>query len=132
MAYRKPLVHLVGNDLQQLPVADRLNLGVLSVGPIGPTLTVTGNAVTITTSFHAVNSTSSTASVRQIHNVLGGQAGDIVIFKVATGSNTVVLVDNTGNLKLAGNFSLDALYDSIVLLFDGTKWIELCRSNNGD
>ena len=46
-------------------------------------------------------------------------------------ARTVVLKDGTGNLKLAGDFSLDNTEDRITLQFDGTNWVELFRSDNG-
>lgn len=118
-------------DVQRLQPPDRLDLGRLNLGTVGPTLTVTANAVTVSASIHPVFSNSSTASVRRIQNINGGVAGDILIIKGAASSLTVVLRDNEGNLKLAGDFSIDALYDTIVLVYDGSFWIELCRSNNG-
>jgi hypothetical protein len=42
----------------------------------------------------------------------------------------VVCKDGTGNLRLAGDFTLTNVQDTIVLLRVGSDWFELCRSDN--
>ncbi len=57
--------------------------------------------------------------------------GMILVLRAANGARTVVCKDGTGNLRLAGDMSLDNAEDTIALIYDGTNWLELTRSNNG-
>jgi len=58
------------------------------------------------------------------------RTGAIAILRAANSARTVVVRDGVGNLKLSGNFSLDHAEDTIMLVFTGTDWLELSRSNN--
>ena len=40
-----------------------------------------------------------------------------------------VLIQDTGNQVLSGAITLNQ-YDSLMLWFDGTRWIQLATSNN--
>ena len=37
----------------------------------------------------------------------------------------------SGDMKLAGDFSLDNTEDTILLCHNGTNWVEVSRSDNG-
>lgn len=50
------------------------------------------------------------------------------VYLVNVGANTITLTD-TGTLKLAGNAAL-GVTDGILLVFDGTNWVEITRANN--
>ena len=65
-----------------------------------------------------------------VTTINGGQNGKI-IYLVNSTSDNVILDDGTGNLQLAGDFTMDQ-YDSITLLYDSnsSQWIEISRSNN--
>jgi hypothetical protein len=39
------------------------------------------------------------------------------------------LIQDTGNQVLAGDLTLGQ-YDVLILWFDGTRWVEISRSNN--
>jgi hypothetical protein len=131
MALRKPLFnHSLG--LEQLPASDRVQLNILNLGVKGPALTPVSNSITITNGRHSLFSTNATASLRNVHTILGGVDGDVLVLQgLATGSLNMIVKDNTGNLKLAGDFTFDQLYDTMVLQCDGPIWLELMRSNNG-
>lgn len=61
-----------------------------------------------------------------------GTIGDVVTISRTTGSGFVItLKDNTGNLRLASDFLLSGINDTITLAFNGTYWIEISRSVNG-
>ena len=92
------------------------------------TLTVIASTITVTKSFHKVDSLVS--GTTQLTTINGGQQGDLLVLMAADASKTISLRDNTVNLRLAGNFNLNSAVDTITLLFDGTVWVELCRSNN--
>ena len=64
---------------------------------------------------------------------LSGRPGAVLILRAANDARTVVCKDGTGNLKLAGDCTLDNVQDTLTLLWTGAVqgWIELARSNNG-
>lgn len=125
MARRKPLVERNGG-VERLQVGDLLNFGKLNLGLVGQ-LSVAAGAITITGSYHSAFSASNT----NLTTINGGLEGDVLVLRAASGSGDISVRDNTGNLKLAGNFSLSDATDTMVLLCEGATWIELCRSNNG-
>lgn len=129
---RKPLV-LGANIIEQLQAADRLDLGRLNIGP-PVQLPLILNSIAVTGSFHSVYTveTGTGAAVRrQLHNILGGQVGDILILTGTDIGDDISVRDDDGNLRLAGDFTLSASVDTMVLLCLGVTWIELARSNNG-
>jgi hypothetical protein len=68
-----------------------------------------------------------TASANVTAGLTVGSGGDFLcLTNVAT--YTIVITDQT-TVALAGNCSLGQ-YDSLFLLCDGTRWVELGRSNN--
>jgi len=125
MTRRKPLVIRAG-WIERLQVGDLLDFGKLNLGPVSQ-LTVVSGAVTITRSYHSIFS----AANVNLTTINGGEEGDILVIRGAATSGTISVRDNTVNLRLAGNFSLSDATDTMVMLFDGANWIELCRSNNG-
>ena len=59
--------------------------------------------------------------------------GYILVLRPANSGRTVVVKDGTGNIFLAGSadFSMDTTRDTILLLYSGSSWLELSRSDNG-
>lgn len=103
------------------------DLTVTSDVGLGGELTVTpGAAETIgydeqidpVTTYHKITS----AANRGTDNIAAGAAGDLLVLH-NVGSNTITLTD-TGTLLLSGNAALGP-NDMIVLLSDGTNWIQL-------
>ena len=59
-----------------------------------------------------------------------GTAGQLVILAGTSDTNTVTILSG-GNVKLSGGVSFTlAMNDTITLIYDGAKWIELSRSEN--
>ena len=54
----------------------------------------------------------------------------MLILRAANNSRTVVVKDNTGNLKLTADFSLDNANDALVLIYSGSNWLEVSRADN--
>lgn len=92
-------------------------------------LTISSGAVTITQTYHAIDTESDAAS-DDLDNIAGGSNGDLLIIRPYNLTRTVVAKDTTGNLHLAGDFSMDHIDDILVLLHNGSWWVELSRSNN--
>ena len=57
--------------------------------------------------------------------------GQLLVVMAVNTARTVVCKDGTGNLKLAGDMTLDNTEDTLTLMYDGSNWVELARSNNG-
>jgi prepilin-type processing-associated H-X9-DG protein len=100
-----------------------LNLGAPS------TLTIATGVVTATKSFHLVD-TQGAAATDDLDTINGGTAGNLLIVQSVASTRDVTLKDGTGNLALAGDCVLDTLQDSITLIYRGSSWYEVCRSNN--
>jgi len=76
--------------------------------------------------------TQGAAATDDLDSIDGGTEGDLIILTAQNDAHTVVVKDTTGNLRLAGaDMSLDSADDTITLLYDGTNWLEMARSNNG-
>ena len=56
-----------------------------------------------------------------------GSGGDF-LYLVNTSAQSIIITDQT-TVALAGNCTLGQ-YDSLYLICDGTRWVELGRSNN--
>jgi len=117
---------IIAGRIRQLT---RVIAACLSLGS-PTTLTVAASAVTVTKSFHKVDSTSGSGSTTNLTTINGGEQGNILVLMAANDAKTISLRDNTANLRLAGNCNLDSIVDTITLMFDGAVWVELCRSNN--
>jgi hypothetical protein len=90
-------------------------------------ITVSGNCKS---RFHSVD-TESDAATDDLETVLGGYAGDILILQAENNARDVVCKDG-GNLKLAGDFTMDHTEDKIQLVcISSGVWHELTRSGNG-
>lgn len=83
-----------------------------------------GGTITPTGAYNQI--TSSTA--RGTSSVAGVSTAGRVVTIINVGTGTITLTD-TGTLKLSGNAALGQ-YDSLVLLSDGTNWIQLSKTDN--
>ena len=102
----------------------------LTIDGTNTTLTIATGVVTITTSFHAID-TEAAAATDDLDTISGGQTGQVLYIHAANGARDVVAKDGTGNLKLVGDFTMNNTEDMLTLIFDGTNWLELARSDNG-
>lgn len=102
---------------------DRFNIEASS------TLTIAAGVVTITGSNHRID-TEALAATDDLTTINGGVTNDILILRAASSARTVVVKDGTGNIRSAGDFSLDNGQDTMMLQYDGVTWNELSRSNN--
>jgi len=60
------------------------------------------------------------------------EIGDRIIIQASSSSRTVVAKDATGNLQLAGDFTMDNNQDTLELVFSTSSvWREVGRSDNG-
>ena len=98
----------------------------------GGELTIAGGVITINSSYHNVDTEASAAS-DDLDTINGGTDGQRLILKANASTRTVVIKDTSGNIQIAGDFSLTNQADFIELIYDvGTSfWYELSRSDNG-
>jgi hypothetical protein len=97
-----------------------------------PNVTIVSGAITIAAgSPLVIVDTEGLAASDDLNTISSGFSGDLVVFKAISSSRTVVFKDGTGNLRLAGDFSLDNTEDSIALIWTGSVWQEVSRSDNG-
>jgi hypothetical protein len=106
--------------------------GALSVSRTD--LTISSGAVTATGSYHTIDTESSAAS-DDLDTINGAFAtGHRLVITAANSGRTVVVKDGTGNIILnnvTGDFSMDNIADTMELIWGGSNWLELSRSNNG-
>lgn len=95
----------------------------------GEELTIDAGVVSVVSNFHLVDTEGDAAS-DDLDTVNGGFIGMTLILKAANDARTVVVKDGTGNLKTNGDFSLTHTDDTIALIYDGTNWLEISRSDN--
>lgn len=74
--------------------------------------------------------TEASAATDDLHTITGGITGQIIIFHSPTSSKDPTFKDATGNLKLAGDFTLTRSDDILVLVCIGSIWLEISRSDN--
>ena len=71
-------------------------------------------------------------STYDLDTINGGVvAGQIIVLKAENTARSIVAKDGTGNLKLSGDFTMDNTEDTLMLVYDGSNWLEVTRSNNG-
>ena len=77
--------------------------------------------------------TEAAAASDDLDTINGGATGDLICLKAANSARTVVAKHATGNLQLNGSadFNLDNANDVLVLIYDGTNFLEIARSSNG-
>ena len=94
-------------------------------------VTISSGAITVTSSYVRVL-TEGSASSDDLDTINGGVAGQVLYLQTQFSTKDVTLKDMTGNLALAGDFTLDHALDMIHLIYSAADsvWIEVSRSNN--
>jgi len=92
-------------------------------------LTISAGVVTATQSRHTIDTESDDAT-DDLDTINGGTGGDFLILTASSNARSVVVKDATGNLRLAGDFTMDNSQDTLMLMRAGTTWVEISRSNN--
>lgn len=105
--------------------ATRLTLGQQKI------LTIASGVVEATQSIHSIETEGGAATDDlDTINVPENFEGMILVISAESNSRTVVAKDGTGNLRLAGDFTMDNSRDRLTLIRGGVVWFELCRSDN--
>lgn len=119
----------VAGDIADIRAARITLKKLVNLGTAGE-LTIAAGVITATTSFHNVD-TEADAATDDLDTINGGSEGDILILRANDDARTVVVKDGTGNIQCAGDFSMDNVQDTIMLINNGTAWLEISRSDNG-
>ena len=85
------------------------------------------NVVIENRSFRTIDDTHAGATTFTIGN--GNKQGQMLVLAIGTYSGGITLNDS-GNVNLAGNWTADSSGDTISLIWTGSNWVELYRSNN--
>lgn len=101
------------------------------VSPRAPALfQIVGGVVEVTQSVQKIETETSSAS-DDLTTINGGSPGNVLILYAFSSTHTVVLKDGTGNLKLAGDCTLDNAEDTATLVKTGINWQLIACTNNG-
>lgn len=92
-----------------------------------PVAVTPGGTVTPLGSYQPITAAASGTGTSTIAGCASGTAGERVTF-VNTSANTITFTD-TGTLKLSGNAALGQ-YDDLILICDGTNWIQTGKTDN--
>lgn len=113
-------------------VTYNLNIEGTTILGDGSELTIATGAITITSGYHRVD-TQSDGGTDDLDTISGGTTGQMLVLRAENAARTVVVKNGTGNIQLDGaaDFSLDDVQDTVSLLYDGTNWLEISRSDNG-
>lgn len=97
-------------------------------------LTISAGAVTATGSYHRID-TEASAATDDLATINGAFAtGHRLVITPVDSTRTIVVKDGTGNIILnnvSGDFTMDNVADTMELIWAGSNWLELSRSNNG-
>lgn len=89
------------------------------------------NELETRTTFHRIRPNADGAS-SNVDTIAIANDGLVVTFSPYAASKTLIFKDNTDNLRLAGDCTLDSPHDTITLVCDRANetWNEVSRSNN--
>ena len=116
--------------------ADRTHVQITRLAPAGTIgdgteLTIATGVITVTTGFHVIDTQNDDAT-DELDTINGGTIGLLLVLKSAADARDPTVTDGTGNIVLAGGagFTLSDTDDTIALIYDGTNWLEVSRSDN--
>ena len=113
-----------------LPSANSPDKVVLSATDSPTELTIASGAITVTQSFHVVDTEADAAS-DTLDTINGGVDGMILVLMTVANTRDVI-IGSGGNINTAGAFTLDSNADTITLMYSDTLsvWVEIARGDN--
>lgn len=94
-------------------------------------LTIASGVITVTQDKHTVT-VETASSPDDLDTINGGFLGQELTLSPSDSNDDVILRDDTGNMKLRGDFAMGHSQDYIRLRYDGNNWHELWRTNTGN
>lgn len=110
----------------------RSRLGRSPIPSVGAAV-ISGGSLAINVDFNPgvmVVDTEASSATDDLDTITGGYEGQVLTFFGASSSRDVTFKDGTGNLSIAGDFTLTNAADRITLQRYSTIWFELSRSDN--
>lgn len=95
--------------------------------------TIANDAITVSLSSKSVRvGSEGAAATDNLATINGGYIGQMIILRGLSISQVITVVE-TGNIDLSGtaSFVLNNANDALTLIWSGTKWYEISRSDNG-
>ncbi len=125
MAERKAVIMKNGR-LTVLPDTESLFGRRQKVNLGGSTLTIASGVITVSTSYHKVE-TQGAAATDDLDTINGGSEGDVLFLSPENNAHTVVVKNGTGNIKVGSgaDFTMDDIEDAIALVKIGALWFTL-------
>ena len=97
----------------------------------GADLTLSSGAITVDNSHHRVNGEAGGADdLTTINGPAASDVGQILILSKKPGSGAVTVKDATGNINCAGDRVLGNDKDTIILMWQGSLWVEMAFADN--
>jgi len=125
MPPHKPLIFDEFEGLARLQFPNFLDIEHLNVGQVE--IVEINNGIITPTKTYTGAVAGTVPPTNQIHTINSGAEGSILILRC----QEAAIVDNTGNLRLRSNFTMNNSNDTLVLLkIRNGNWLELARSNN--
>jgi hypothetical protein len=90
----------------------------------------TNGAITITGSFHTVD-TYEDAATDNLDTISGSTTNQFLILQTADNARDITVRDSQDNIELSGNCTLDNIQDKLVLFWEASAWHELVCQDNG-
>lgn len=87
-------------------------------------LTIAAGVITVVGSRHTIDTEGAAAS-DDVDTINGATDGKILILQAQDDTHTVVLKDNTGNLRLPGDITLSGAQSAVMLMGLGGVWVAL-------
>jgi hypothetical protein len=90
----------------------------------GGELTIASGVITVTGSYHSIDTESDAAS-DDLDTISGGSDGDVLFAVAANDARTVVLKHGTGNIVThnGSDYSLDTINKLALLFYTGANWL---------
>mgnify|MGYP000029343883 CR=1 FL=1 len=85
-------------------------------------LTIASGAITVTGSYHRVD-TEAAASSDPLITINGGVDGAIIILSAVSSARSIVVTSGSGNIRLGAHFTLDNVLDMIMLRYNGNAGV---------
>jgi hypothetical protein len=96
----------------------------------GRSLAISSGIIVASRPYHVVDTEASAASDDLSTISTDLSPGSILVLRAISSDRTVTVKDGTGNLRLSADMVLDHATDTITLMWDGSIWAEIARSDN--
>jgi len=114
----------------EVTTAGSINAGGFFNATADTEVTISGGAITVTKSFHNVDTENDDAT-DNLETINGGTDGDILVLKPNDTGRTVVVKNGVGNIICGADIPMDNVNDTVTLINGGTNWLLLSSSDNG-